>query len=294
MVNLEVAVSSFWQLARHWKSGEKAKLELACEGGNLHLQLSAVLGHPDHIHFPAPSPAPSCSPLPASCKRKSPSQIRRQERRRKEALASADKSVLPEASPKLPENEVFKEAVEVTVNSNENMSPKKTVQNSEIFNCDQCGHTASCKANLMKHIDEKHTDIKTQDIEAIPSNVPFHCDQCDFVGASDKGLKQHTRIKHRISQVDGNVSELDDCSEEIEIDCFKVLARTLKCVVSCGQVFTTKEDCYKHMYISSSQCCQKLYSNLIECGLENEIKEGGIQKVSLKMFKQVNNAKKLH
>ena len=56
MLNLEVAVSSFWQLARHWKSGEKAKLELACEGGNLHLQLSAMLGHPDHIHFPAPSP----------------------------------------------------------------------------------------------------------------------------------------------------------------------------------------------------------------------------------------------
>jgi hypothetical protein len=37
-----------------------------------------------------------------------------------------------------------------------------------------------------------------------------------------------------------------------------------------------------------------LYSNLIECGLANEIKEGGIQKVSLKMFKQVNEAKKLH
>ena len=36
MSNLDVAVSSFWQLARHWKSGDKAKLELACEGGSLH------------------------------------------------------------------------------------------------------------------------------------------------------------------------------------------------------------------------------------------------------------------
>ena len=184
---------------------------------------------------------------------------------------------------------MLKEVVEATVNSNENMSPKKTVQNPEIFDCDQCGHTASCKANLMKHITEKHKDI-----EAIPSDVPFHCDQCDFVGASDKGLKQHTRIKHRISQVDGNVSESDDFSEEMEIDCFKVLARTLKCVVSCDKVFTTKEECYKHMYISSSQCCQKLYSNLIECGLENEIKEVGIQKVSLMMFKQMKDAKNLH
>ena len=99
---------------------------------------------------------------------------------------------------------MLKEAVEVTVNSNENMLPIKTVQHSEIFNCNQCGQTANCKANLMKHI-----------------------------------------------------------------------------------------ECYKYMYISSSQCCQKLYSNLIECGLENEIKEVGIQKVSLDMFKQVDDAKKL-
>ena len=68
MLNVEVAVSSFWQLARHWKSGDKAKLELACEGGNLHLQLSASLGHPDHVHFPAPS----SPPLLPSCKKKSP------------------------------------------------------------------------------------------------------------------------------------------------------------------------------------------------------------------------------
>ena len=45
--NLDIAVSSFWQLARHWNQGEKAKLESSCENGNLHMQLSAVLGHPD-------------------------------------------------------------------------------------------------------------------------------------------------------------------------------------------------------------------------------------------------------
>ena len=55
MSNLDVAVSSFWQLARHWKSGQKAKLELACEDGDLLLQLSANLGHPDLANFPKPS-----------------------------------------------------------------------------------------------------------------------------------------------------------------------------------------------------------------------------------------------
>ena len=72
MLNLDVAVASFWQLARHWKSGHTSKLELACEGGNLQIQLSATLGHPDHVHFHAPNHSPSPSPpLPASTFKKS-------------------------------------------------------------------------------------------------------------------------------------------------------------------------------------------------------------------------------
>ena len=54
MLNLDVALSSFWQLARHWKNGQKAKLELNSEDANLYIQLSATLGKPDHVHFPAP------------------------------------------------------------------------------------------------------------------------------------------------------------------------------------------------------------------------------------------------
>ena len=58
MSNMDVAVASFWQKARHWKMGDKAKLELLCEGEKLHIQLSAVLGHLDHPHFP-PLPSPN-------------------------------------------------------------------------------------------------------------------------------------------------------------------------------------------------------------------------------------------
>ena len=94
MSNLDVAVSSFWQLARHWKQGDKAKLELSCEGGSLQMQLSAVLGHPDRPHFPHPPPPPHHAPSPplAPVKKKSPSQLRRQERRKCEANAKADKA----------------------------------------------------------------------------------------------------------------------------------------------------------------------------------------------------------
>ena len=94
MLNLDVSMASFWQLAIHWKSGHSSKLELACEGGNLQIQLSATIGHPDHVHFPTPdhSSAPS-PPLPTSTfKKKSPSQLRQQVQRREEALAKAGKA----------------------------------------------------------------------------------------------------------------------------------------------------------------------------------------------------------
>ena len=87
MSNLDVAVSSFWQLARHWKQGEKASLQLSCEDGTLHIQLSADLGHPEEPHFPQSPQTPQT--LHPSCKRKSPSQLRRQERRKSEAISKA-------------------------------------------------------------------------------------------------------------------------------------------------------------------------------------------------------------
>ena len=89
MLNLEVALSSLWQLARHWRQGEEAELELSWEDVNLQIQLSASLGHPDKQHFPDPLPS-SKSKEP---KKKSPSQPRRQERCWEEARAQADKAV---------------------------------------------------------------------------------------------------------------------------------------------------------------------------------------------------------
>ena len=63
----------------------------SCDGGSLQMQLSAVLGHPD---FPHPPPPPNIVPSPplAPVKKKSPSQLRRQERRKCEAEAKADKA----------------------------------------------------------------------------------------------------------------------------------------------------------------------------------------------------------
>ena len=86
----------------NWQDTEnKAKLELSCEAGSLHMQLSAVVGHPDQPHFPYP-PHPShhspSSPL-VQVKKKSPSQLRRQVQRKCDAEAKASKTASENKSP---------------------------------------------------------------------------------------------------------------------------------------------------------------------------------------------------
>ena len=197
MLNLDVPLSSFWQLARHWKSGDSSKLELACEGGNLHIQLSATLGHPDHVNFPAPDHCPAHSPpLPTSTfKKKSPSQLRRQVRRREEALAKADKATpnkedISDSS----EKEVFdttEETEKVLPAVNAEISAKKSAEMLELFKCDQCDQTSSCKEAMRKHVSEDHKEVTTQGGQPILTSKSFQCDQCEYETASDKGLKQH-------------------------------------------------------------------------------------------------------
>ena len=144
MTNLDMAVKSFWQLARHWNQGAKDKLEVSCDDGNLHMYLSTVLGHPDQPHFP--HPPPHHQPLhsfPPEKKRKSPSQLRRQERRKQEALGRAEEAAsqeeyeryLTESVPT--ENLVKVEAENPTENTVENVD-KDTGLN---FKCEKFDYT---------------------------------------------------------------------------------------------------------------------------------------------------------
>ena len=87
MLNIDVVSSSFWQFARFWKNVEKAKFQMACENGVLEMNLSYRICHPDLVHFPPPPPPPpppSSPPLfPPPFIKKTPSQLRRKERRQK-------------------------------------------------------------------------------------------------------------------------------------------------------------------------------------------------------------------
>ena len=181
MSNLDVAVESFWQLDRHWNQGGKAKLELSCEDGNLHMQLSAVLGHPDQPHFPHPPPhhPPPPQSFPPPKKKKSPSQLRRQERRKQEALGKAEEAGSTKTVIEEPE-EVFYKNVSIEV-----------VSEAEFDN----------------------TSVKIVDNPAEANGLIFKCDQCAYTNLTEKGLGQHTRMKHRISQLDGNFDLVEDDSK---------------------------------------------------------------------------------
>ena len=45
------------------------------------------------------------------------------------------------------------------------------------------------------------------------STLQIKCDQCDFTSVSEKGLKPHTRMKYRMSQLDGSDDTVLDESE---------------------------------------------------------------------------------
>ena len=70
--------------------------------------------------------------------------------------------------------------------------------------------------------------------------------------------------------------------EDEDEECLKMLGTSEKCF-SCKKSFTSKEECYRHMFLSMSQCCQNTVSNLSKCGLEKDVKEFGIQRTIMKV-----------
>ena len=65
------------------------------------------------------------------------------------------------------------------------------------------------------------------------STIQFKCDQCSYEGSSEKGVKHHSRLKHRISQLDGH------CEKEDPFD------TSYKCG-GCGKLSKNKDDLADH------------------------------------------------
>ena len=129
MLNIDFALNSFWQFARHWKKCDMSKLELSCETGGLLMNMTSKLGHPDKLHFPPPP-----DPL---IQKKSPSMVRPQERCKKEA-SNNDKGV---------ETDIEKETETVS-------------QTALQFKCDMCDYINISEKGLKQHKRTKHKDFE--------------------------------------------------------------------------------------------------------------------------------------
>ena len=79
------------------------------------------------------------------------------------------------------------------------------------------------------------------------STIQFKCDQCSYEGSSEKGVKHHSRLKHRISQLDGH------CEKEDPFD------TSYKCG-GCGKVLNKEDDLADHEHDEHPLMCHICFS----------------------------------
>ena len=166
------------------------------------MQLSAVLSHPDQPHFPHPPPPhspphPPPPSFPPAPKKKSRSQLRRQERRKNKTSNKSQRAASKESASGNLDDGMASETAASSSAETEKDLPEYIDEGAEDANNSDKEDTTKCTETAAREAAGK----------TALSGIQFKCDQCDYESASDKGVKQHTRMKHRISQLDGQ----DDC-----------------------------------------------------------------------------------
>ena len=91
--------------------------------------------------------------------------------------------------------------------------------------------------------------MKPAETSADDSVPQIKCNQCLYTNITEKGLAQHIRMKHIISQVDGNIDSEEDVltlvvggnkSETFVPDFFHMLGITEESAISCNKKFSSK------------------------------------------------------
>ena len=303
---LGTSVNEFIQI---WALGGSASLNLSTNNGLTTVAFNCTIGHPGAPHSLHPSSAPFPTPTSPS----HPPRHRGQaERERNRVRAARHQAAQAKATAQVPATNLVVSASStdsvapasptdsvVTASPADSVapaSPTDSVTPAPLTDSvtpapltDSVILSSVTAAPVMAHVPEES--------EPLESSLAFKCDQCTFTSLSDKGLKTHIRMKHRLSQLDGHESdsESDDSNsipeikrEVIDKECFEDFGTAKKCEASCNEIFTSKEDCYRHMFLSNSQCCQTLISNLNKSGFEDTIKKVGLQRVVLKVKKALS------
>ena len=182
MLNIDVAVNSFWQFARFWRNGETAKFEMSCENGTIEMNISSKLGHPDLLHFPPPPPPPPTIP-PPPFKRKNASQLQRKERRQQ---TQAQENI----------DDDLETLEEPDIESEANVTHVKI-----------CSSSTSPPHTLPPLLPRIHLPLQGQPFSSpshLPTSTPsllsnqtsFECTKCVDIFQNEEALQTHMMINH--------------------------------------------------------------------------------------------------
>jgi hypothetical protein len=152
---LDFALASFWEFVKIWKSGNKCKFLLTCDGGHGQVELVAELGAAEDHHFPPPQ---------NKRRKKTPSQLRREERRRNERSAAQvecenEKNVEKDAKPVAEEATIVKQTKIPVIASKTVVETVDTAIVDEVCTDEQFEHAAEEKVIFSFKSDYGEEDI---------------------------------------------------------------------------------------------------------------------------------------
>ena len=186
---LGASVNEFIQM---WAIGGDATLNLSTSGGLTTVAFNCTIGHPGAPHYLPPSSAPFSS---ATTPPHRPRHRGAAEKEKNRQRAAAHQAAQAKATAPVPS------AVPVTI------AVVAATSNDSVKAAPSTGPVTDPSSAIDSMTSASSTASVVSKESESSSSLEFKCDQCNFTSHSDKGLKTHTRMKHRISQLDGHEEE---------------------------------------------------------------------------------------
>ena len=185
---LGASVNEFIQM---WAIGGDATLNLSTSGGLTTVAFNCTIGHPGAPHHLPPSAPFSSATTPPHRPRHRGAAEKEKNRQR----AAAHQAAQAKATAPVPSAVPVTIAVVAATSTDSVKAAPSTGPVTDPSSAIDSMTSASSTASVVSKESESS------------SSLEFKCDQCNFTSHSDKGLKMHTRMKHRISQLDGHEEE---------------------------------------------------------------------------------------
>ena len=164
ITELDFALASFWEFARIWRAGRKCKLIFTCEGGHGEVHVVAGLGATEEPHFP-----PVDGQVQGYRRKKTPSQLRREERRRVEKRA--EKAQVGKVNEAKPADKVSQ--ADGYVDTDKASLEEKNVAEEESMKAAKATEVSDKNKDVEEHEDE--IGMSTLQDEICPDDIYVEC-----------------------------------------------------------------------------------------------------------------------